>query len=76
MPICGSSGILQPASTTSISTVMDNSSSPGTIPANEFSVSFPPLNELGQVNGELTFGGIDPRKYTGLITYQYVPTCF
>ncbi|KIM84151.1 hypothetical protein PILCRDRAFT_87615 [Piloderma croceum F 1598] len=37
--------------------------SQGTIPANEFSVSFEHSNELGQVNGELMFGGIDPRKH-------------
>ena len=59
----------------SIPTVTDNLFSQGAISANLVSVSFEPTGtDAGPVkNGELTFGGADSSKFTGSITFTYVP---
>lgn len=44
------------------------------IPRSSFSVSFEPTNSLSTANGELTFGGTDPRLYSGNITYTPIVT--
>jgi cathepsin E len=53
----------------SIPTVTDSLFSQGTISANLVSVSFEPTNASSVKNGELTFGGTDPSKFTGDITF-------
>jgi cathepsin E len=50
-------------------TVTDNLFSQGTIPENLVAVSFEPATDLSAQNGELTFGSIDPTKFTGNITF-------
>ena len=55
-----------------IPTVTDNLFSQGTIPNNEVAISFEPFNQASgtdQTTGELTFGGTDPTKFTGSITF-------
>ncbi|PCH37388.1 aspartic peptidase A1 [Wolfiporia cocos MD-104 SS10] len=64
-------GTLFPDIMECVPTVTDNAWSKGLIGAYEVGISFAPVTEVGQVNGELTFGGIDPSKYTG--TLNYVP---
>jgi len=60
---------LKPATNTEIPTVTDNLFSQGTISAHEIAVSFEPLTQLNQLNGELTWGGTDSSKFTGSITF-------
>jgi cathepsin E len=62
-------GALQPAENTSVPTVTDNLFKSGAIPSNLVSVSFEPTTAKFVKNGELTFGGTDPTKFTGSITY-------
>ena len=47
---------LSPATNSEIPTVTDNLFSQGTISAHEISVSFEPLTEDNELNGELTWG--------------------
>jgi hypothetical protein len=51
-----------------IRTVMDNLFDRGTIQSNVFSMYFEPAPSSGRI-GELTFGGTDPTKYNGSITF-------
>jgi cathepsin E len=60
---------LRPARSSEIPTVTDNLFSQGTISAHEIAVSFEPLTQLNQLNGELTWGGTDSTKFTGSITF-------
>ena len=55
-----------------IPTVTDNAFSDGLIPEHLVSVSFEPTTSDSITNGELTFGGTDPSKFTGDITFVYV----
>ena len=57
--------------TARIPTVTDNLFSQGAIPAHEVAVSFEPTTQESVTNGELTFGGIDPSKFTGAITFVH-----
>ncbi len=52
-----------------IPTVTDNLFNNGAIASNLVSVSFEPTTAEPVKNGELTFGGVDPTKYTGDLTY-------
>ncbi|KAJ8474352.1 hypothetical protein ONZ51_g7276 [Trametes cubensis] len=47
-----------------------------TIPAHEVAISFEPTNQESVVNGELTFGGTDPSKFTGSITFAPITGTF
>jgi cathepsin E len=50
-------------------TVTDNLFSQQSIPQNIVSVSFEPTTHEVAVNGEVTFGGVDHRKFTGPLTF-------
>ena len=63
-------GTLSPDTNTPIPTVTDNLFSQGTIPVDEVAVSFEPTTTGSERNGELTFGGTDPIKFTGSITWM------
>ena len=62
-------GTLSPHTNTLIPTVTDNLFTQNVIPANEVAVSFNPTTREEEVNGELTFGGVDRSKFTGEITF-------
>ncbi|KAI0689557.1 aspartic proteinase precursor [Cytidiella melzeri] len=49
----------------SVPTVTDNAFSQGSIGTKQVGVSFEPTTSLSVTNGELTFGGADPSKFTG-----------
>ena len=46
-----------------VPTVVDNLFTQGTIATESLGISFEPTTEMGAVNGELTFGGVDMSKY-------------
>ncbi|GJE94601.1 aspartic protease [Phanerochaete sordida] len=52
-----------------VPTVVDNLFSQGTIAADSLGISFEPTTEMGAINGELTFGGVDASKITGDVTF-------
>ncbi|KAJ7263179.1 acid protease [Mycena haematopus] len=61
--------------TSSVPTVTDNLFSQGTIPAESIGISYVPSTSADAVvNGELTFGGTDPSKFTGSISYVPITT--
>ncbi|TCD71680.1 hypothetical protein EIP91_005446 [Steccherinum ochraceum] len=60
---------LSPDVSQEIPTVTDNLFAQRTISQNLVAVSFAPTHSESNQNGELTFGGTDPSKYTGSITY-------
>jgi hypothetical protein len=55
-----------------IPTVTQNLYTQGIISEIVVGISFEPTNTDNATNGELTFGGTDPTKYTGTIAYPYV----
>jgi len=55
--------------TNTVPTVTDNLYSQGTISEEVIGIYFAPTTENGDVNGELTFGGVDTSKTTGAINY-------
>ncbi|KAI0752481.1 family A1 protease [Daedaleopsis nitida] len=57
-----------------IPTVTDNAASQGSISQNLVAVSFEPTTTVDNINGELTFGGTDPSKFTGSIHFAPVTT--
>lgn len=57
-----------------VPTVVDNLYSQGTIATEVVAVSFEPTTAEDVENGELTYGGTDPSKYTGDITYTGLTT--
>jgi cathepsin E len=59
---------LSPDSTTSIPTVTDNLFAQGIIGQNLVAISFEPTTSSPVTNGELTFGAVDPTKFTGNFT--------
>ncbi|EMD36747.1 hypothetical protein CERSUDRAFT_123806 [Gelatoporia subvermispora B] len=66
---------LFPNDTTTVPTVTDNAFSQGLISAHEVGISFEPTSTTDPfTNGELTFGGIDSRKFTGPITFVPITT--
>ncbi|KAK3823850.1 MAG: family A1 protease [Linnemannia elongata] len=62
-------GTLSPDTSATVPTVLDNLFNQGTIPAHSYGVSFEPTTSSSEVNGEITFGGVDSSKFTGSITY-------
>ncbi|KAG0323565.1 hypothetical protein BG000_002582 [Podila horticola] len=64
-------GTLSPDTGLVIPTVSDNLFSGGTISANEFAISFEPITDSSgtQMNGEISWGGTDSSKFTGVITF-------
>jgi Eukaryotic aspartyl protease len=53
-----------------VPTVINNLAHAGIIPANTIGVFYtPPTSSTPDTNGELTFGGIDPCKISGRITF-------
>ncbi|KAF9970209.1 hypothetical protein BGZ75_002404, partial [Mortierella antarctica] len=62
---------LSPDHGDTIPTVVDNMYNQGQIGAHEFGISFEPITESDatQMNGQISFGGVDPSKFTGNITY-------
>ncbi|KIP11109.1 hypothetical protein PHLGIDRAFT_114776 [Phlebiopsis gigantea 11061_1 CR5-6] len=67
-------GTLSPASTQSIPTVTDNLFAQAVIAQNQVAISFEPTNSVGNVNGELSFGGTDSSKFTGSINFVPLTT--
>ncbi|KAG6327123.1 hypothetical protein ID866_11966, partial [Astraeus odoratus] len=57
------------SNTGEVPTVTDNLYAQGTISSESIGISYQPSTSEGQVNGELTFGGVDTSKITGQITY-------
>lgn len=49
--------------------VTDNLATQGLISSTSVAVSFEPLTQDNVTNGELTFGTVDPSKFTGSIHY-------
>jgi cathepsin E len=39
-------------------------------------ISFVPSNQSSAINGEITFGGTNPSKFNGPITFSPVPSVF
>jgi hypothetical protein len=62
-------GILYPDNNMIAPTVTDNLFHQGKFQKNQVAVSFVPTNSIPTVNGELTFGGVDPTKYIGELNY-------
>ncbi|KAI8972455.1 acid protease [Trametes punicea] len=60
---------LSPDTGSTIPTITDNLFTQGVISEHLVSVSFEPTTSTDDVNGELTFGGIDSSKFTGSITF-------
>lgn len=52
-----------------VPTVIDNAFAQGLIHAKVLGVSFQPTTQQSVANGELTFGGVDYRKFTGHLKY-------
>jgi cathepsin E len=65
-------GSLFPDNSIIVPTVTDNLVQQGTIKENVIGIYFQPSNSTFSidVNGELTFGGVDATKFIGDITYQ------
>ncbi|KAK3835590.1 MAG: acid protease [Linnemannia gamsii] len=73
-PVDLTKGTLSPDETSTIPTVLDNLASQRTIPAALYGVSFQPATSMSEVNGEITFGGVDQSKFVGDITYVAITT--
>ncbi|KAI9439328.1 aspartic peptidase A1 [Lactarius indigo] len=69
-------GTLSPDTNTAIPTITDNLFSIGTIVSHLVAVSFEPTTNTSFTNGELTFGGTDPTRFTGTITFAPGTTTF
>ncbi|KAI0752477.1 acid protease [Daedaleopsis nitida] len=68
-PVALTCGTLFPNVDDCIPTVTDNAFSQGLIEAHEIGISFEPTTSLSSANGELTFGGVDPSKFTGPLNF-------
>jgi cathepsin E len=64
-PVALTAGTLSPDTKAEVATFTDNLFSDGTISDNLVAVSFEPTTTLKATNGEVTFGGTDPNKYSG-----------
>lgn len=67
-------GSLSPDNNMIARTVTDNLFHQGKIQKNQVAVSFVPTNSIPNVNGELTFGGVDSTKYIGKLHYFPIAT--
>ncbi|GJE89614.1 aspartic peptidase A1 [Phanerochaete sordida] len=75
-PVDLTEGTLKPDSSSTVPTVTDNLHSQGSIPWEAIGISFEPTTQDTTTNGELTFGGVDPTKYTGDINYVPITTTY
>ncbi|KAI0323351.1 aspartic proteinase from Irpex Lacteus [Cubamyces sp. BRFM 1775] len=66
-------GTLSPDVTSTIPTVTENLFSQGRIASEMVSISFEPTNHVA-MNGQLTFGGVDPTKFIGDIVFAPITT--
>ncbi|KAF8639298.1 hypothetical protein AX17_001609 [Amanita inopinata Kibby_2008] len=73
-PVDLTQGTLIPDTNAEIPTVTDNAFAQKLIVANEIGVSFEPTNSLSNMNGELTWGGVDSTKFTGALSYTPITT--
>ncbi|KAL4064143.1 aspartic peptidase domain-containing protein [Scleroderma yunnanense] len=55
-------------------TVTDNLYSEGTIPTDSLGIFYAPLTKVGEITGELTFGGVDETKITSDVNYVPLTT--
>ena len=62
-------GTLDPDNSKVIPTVTDTLFREGVISRNLVALFFQPTSPTSATNGEMTFGDVDPSKYTGHITY-------
>ncbi|KAI0710863.1 aspartic peptidase A1 [Earliella scabrosa] len=62
-------GTLSPDTTQTIPTVVDNLFAQGVITSAVLAISFQPTQSLEIVNGEATYGGTDPSKFIGSISF-------
>jgi hypothetical protein len=60
----------------SVPTVTDNLAAEKTISHSEVGVFFAPTTSVSDTNGELTFGGTDPSKYQGEISYAPITNTY
>ncbi|KAI0333920.1 acid protease [Cubamyces sp. BRFM 1775] len=67
-------GLLDPDHTSQVATVTQNLYSQGTIGAEVVSMFFEPATE--GISGELTFGGTDPTKFVGQMSYATITNSF
>ncbi|TFL03665.1 aspartic peptidase A1 [Pterulicium gracile] len=67
-------GTLFPAVDETIPTVVDNLFTQGTIDAHQVSVTFSPSNQISNVNGEITWGGINRDKIAGPVGFTPLTT--
>jgi cathepsin E len=76
-PVGLTQSTLSPDAESTIPTITDNLFTSGVIGANILGVSFEPTTSANsETNGELTWGGTDPTKSTGEITYTPITTTF
>lgn len=68
-PAALTGGTQSNSKTSTVPTVTDNLFKQGAISSNLVGISFNPITKEQSTNGELTFGGTDPSKYTGSINY-------
>jgi cathepsin E len=61
--------MLPPSNTDVLPTITDNLFGQGAIEQDLVGLSFEPTTSDSSISGELTFGGIDPTKFIGDITY-------
>ncbi|KAI0649630.1 acid protease [Trametes meyenii] len=62
-------GTLLPNEKKCIPTVTDNAFAQKLIPEHLVAISFEPSTSAESVNGQLTFGGVDPSKFTGELNF-------
>ncbi len=62
-------GTLSPATSATIPTVLDNGFNKGLLNAYGVAISFEPTTSESDINGELSFGGVDTSKFIGNITF-------
>ncbi|KAF8626022.1 hypothetical protein AX15_005112 [Amanita polypyramis BW_CC] len=75
-PVDLTRGTLSPDTNKIIPTVTDNAYNQGFLRVNKIGISFEPTVLPSTVNGELSWGGIDRRKFTGPITYAPITSTF
>ncbi|KAI0752479.1 acid protease [Daedaleopsis nitida] len=68
-PVDLTCGTLFPDEDACIPTVTDNAFAQGLIDAHQIGISFEPTDSFEITNGELTFGGVDPTKFTGELSF-------
>ncbi|KJA26749.1 hypothetical protein HYPSUDRAFT_63538 [Hypholoma sublateritium FD-334 SS-4] len=69
-PVDLTAGTLSPSESASIPTLTDNLFAAGTIAYDSIAISFAPTTVESIINGEISWGATDSKKYTGSITYS------